>query len=786
MQGACSPFDDLLIQGPFLEALQNGMAGDLTDLLAEAGTGVPDARGRFPWHVLQTVRSLTRSVPLLLVIEDLQWANSSTLNLFGFLSMRLHHLPVLLVGTVQHAEAIPALQRLVSLERRRGELHLFPLSPLTSEDVTTLLSTSGDNPASVETLAGWLFAKSAGNPFLLTEILAQMRAESILQSMQQGWKLDTIRWLRWRTTFTLPETAHDLVTWRLANLSIDARNLLNVLAVAGSPVPVAALRQLSGIQTGSLPSLVDNLASLGFIIELPNSTLALSHHLLRETLLHQLSELRRRSIHQQLAEALEAGSTPETDSILRQIAIHAVAGEDRVRARRYGLRVLSDLPQEYTGAEMVEFVHHLYDLLAPTASSVEMLRLSRALGTLHQSLGQLETAMRWHQENLAWAQKMDDRAAQAEAHFDHSELALMTNDYGAAARAAGEGLSLIRPGASHPNPASLALQPLTGRGHRLLGAALAMEGSDLVAAENHLKEAVTAHRRTGNQGDLCAALFELGNVSAQRGELQRALDFYDESAGAAQRGRIHYYHALALNNYAYHSLLLGQVTAAQRAATQGMKVAETYDLLAALLHLYSTQGEIHLYLGDWKEAEDSFERVLALAEDLGSLERQAGYRGGLALAARGRNDLDTGIRLLEEALALIAEQGFWHLRTRLQLWLAEILYDQARLAEVAPPLEAAIAIARAHHRTLLLVQGERLRAGLLAANSNWLAAHALFTETLQSASGLGLPLEIARVQAAWGKAALRYSPTPDEGRALLAAARAVLVAHNARADLATL
>jgi hypothetical protein len=158
----------------------------------------------------------------------------------------------------------------------------------------------------------------------------------------------------------------------------------------------------------------------------------------------------------------------------------------------------------------------------------------------------------------------------------------------------------------------------------------------------------------------------------------------------------------------------------------------------------------------------------------------------LALAARGRNDLDTGIRLLEEALALIAEQGFWHLRTRLQLWLAEILYDQARLAEVAPPLEAAIAIARAHHRTLLLVQGERLRAGLLAANSNWLAAHALFTETLQSASGLGLPLEIARVQAAWGKAALRYSPTPDEGRALLAAARAVLVAHNARADLATL
>jgi hypothetical protein len=86
----------------------------------------------------------------------------------------------------------------------------------------------------------------------------------------------------------------------------------------------------------------------------------------------------------------------------------------------------------------------------------------------------------------------------------------------------------------------------------------------------------------------------------------------------------------------------------------------------------------------------------------------------------------------------------------------------------------------------LLVQAQRLHARLLAATGDWSAADALFAETLENASSLGLPLEIARVQAAWGETALKYSATPERGRELIAAARAILIDHNARADLAAL
>jgi DNA-binding SARP family transcriptional activator len=794
LQGACSPFDDPLSYSPFLEALQNGVPGDPSTWAPPAGS--PGAGGGFSWSLLQTLRLLSRSAPLLLAIEDLHWANSSTLNLFGLISMRIHHLPVLLVGTVQHAEAIPALTRLITLGRRRGALHLLSLTPLTREDIAALLGAAGLDPQSADVLIEWLHARSTGNPFLLAEILAQLRAEAILLPAGDGWLLDTIRWLRWRTTFNLPETAHDLVAWRLANLSPQARHLLCVLAVAGQPLAVSVLRQFPGVPGEILPALVDDLANRGLVVEPPGAALALPHHLLRETLLHHLSDLRRRTLHQQLAQALEdyasstASPSPPAETLARQIALHAVAGEDIQRARAYGLRLLDGPPPEYIGAEAVDFAHHLYDLLAPRASPAEMVRLTRALGRLHQSLGHLQVAADWHHQNLVWARKIGSPPAQAEAHFEMSELALMSNDYLLASQAAQDGLDLLVNGGLHST--SYEFNALSGRAHRLLGAAFAMEGSDLNAAEKHLQEAVAAHRRAGSQGDLCAGLFELGNIAAQRGELARALDLYAESAQAAVAGRIHYYHALARNNFAYHSLLLGQVGAAQRSIAQGLKVAESNDLVTALLHLYSTQGEIHLYLAEWAQARQSFQRGLALAEDLGSIERQAGYRGGLALAARGENELASALQLLEEGLALIAGQGYWHLHTRLQLCKAEILFEQGLIAEAAQSLAAATATAAIQQRALLLLQAERLRAGLLAtgggtsAGGGWQAANALFAETLQRAEALNLPLEAALLKAAWGEAALRYSPAPELGRTLLADARTILLAYDARAALAAL
>ncbi len=820
LQGSCSPFDDLRSYGPFLEAFQSAGPGDLTDLLTEPYSMDPDEQGRFLWRVLQALRLLARSAPVLLTIDDLQWANSSTLHLFGFLAMRLRNLPFMLVGTVQRAEAIPALQRLITLGRRHGNVHLVSLPPLTIEDVKELISSLGIHRTSASTLAEWLYERAGGSPFILVEIVAQLQAEGILTPVGNDLHLDVGSWLRWRATCTLPETTHDLVAWRLANLSPNARYLLDVLAVANQPLPFALLSEFPGIQADQLVPAIEDLIACGLLLEVANTMFALPHNLLQETLLLPLSHLRRRTIHRQLAIILEACPALQKNFPLRQVALHSVRGEDVERARRYGLQVLDELALDRASMQttaFLDFLHHLYDLLAPTASTEELLRLTHALGQVHQSLGQLEEAISWYRRNLELATNISDSSAQITAHYELGELALVANDHQAAVSAARAGLGIDLP-PEHPEHMAL-----IARGHRLLGAALAMEGSDLPAAEGHLQEAVAAHRVTpyishkrgvasqlpqggiaereqlhknaetwrnafqvtDNKSDLCATLFELGNIAAQRGELLQALELYEEAARTAEAAHVYYFLALAHNNFAYHSLLLGHLKAAQRALARGNKLAETYEMFGALLHLASTQGEIHLYLGEWAEAAEAFQHGLALAEDLGNLERQAGYRAGLALAARGQGNLASAITLLEEALTLVNERGYWHLRIRIQLWLAETLLTRG-LPGAEAYLDAALATAQQQGRTLLLMQGSRLHARLLAANGDWPKANDLFAYALEQATGLDLPLEIARTQAAWGESLLRYASQPNNGRALLAQAREVFTEYDAGAELKVL
>jgi hypothetical protein len=178
-----------------------------------------------------------------------------------------------------------------------------------------------------------------------------------------------------------------------------------------------------------------------------------------------------------------------------------------------------------------------------------------------------------------------------------------------------------------------------------------------------------------------------------------------------------------------------------------------------------------------------------LAEELGNLERQAGYRAGLALAARGQGDTATALAYLDEAMALSGSQGYWHLQTRLLLWQLEtrLMHGQAA-GELLEAAAAAAATAEAHDHVLLLIQAERLCASLLARAGDWPAAEARFADALNRAAALDLPFEAARTQAARAALALHHAPAGDPAwlAGELRQAQARLEAYDARGDLASL
>lgn len=765
--GRCSPYDSILAYGPFREAFAGLVpggpepAGD-ADLLGEARSA------RFAEGALAALAALSERGPVALVLDDLHLADQPSLSLFGYLAFHLHRLPVLLIGTAHAADDTPALRELVALGRRRGDLACLRLTALELDTVQALLADLGVGPTAGRSLAPWLLARSAGNPFVLEALIAQLQAEGLLVPHPEGWRLDNARWITWRAATALPERTFDLVSLGLRSLSPLARQAVDLLAVAGERAPLALVADVLEQGPEAADAAVEELLERRLAVE-HGETLALRHELVRDAALSQLSGVARRAAHRRLAAAWERHGGGAA-----QVARHAVAGGDAERARRHGLPLLRDLPYAYAGAETVAFLGQLADLVGPAATPEEAYRLAHALGQAHRSLGQVELARGHHERQLALARGAGLGEGEAVALFELAELAFVHNDYGAAIAAA-------RRGAERAARLDGPRQPaLLGRGQRLLGAAQAMEGSDLRAAEGHLRAAIAAHRVAGDGANLSAALFELGNALAQQGAIREAVEHYREAGAALREGEAPFLQALAENNLAYHSLLLGRLADAQGALARGRAVAEAHGLSTALLHLFSTESELHLYTGQWAEAEAAGRHGLALAESFGNLERQAGYRASLALVAAGRGLHHAAREQLELALGMIAGGTYWHLRTRMLLWLAELSLEH-HPAGVGAYLETALTLARVQCRRLIQLHAERLQA-LATAHRDPAAAQAWLVEQLDQAAALDLGLEVARTRAALARVTLQHAPRSPSGRALLERALRELAGHGARAE----
>ena len=238
----------------------------------------------------------------------------------------------------------------------------------------------------------------------------------------------------------------------------------------------------------------------------------------------------------------------------------------------------------------------------------------------------------------------------------------------------------------------------------LWGSALSVEGVDLAGAAEHLQIAAALSAGQSDPRALAQITFELGSISAQRGDLHAAIALYREALKIAEaHPSAMIYRILANNNLAYHLLLLGD-PAARKHAEAGLAFARESGDLSFLPFLLSTLGEIALASGDLDGAERTFAEGLDVAERLPVPERIAGLTANLGLVALRRGQTALAIHRLSTALARADALGIRHLAAQIRIWLAPLLPP----AEARSALAEARALAESGGRKRLLEEIDRL------------------------------------------------------------------------------
>jgi tetratricopeptide (TPR) repeat protein len=310
----------------------------------------PDAaRHRLFFALSEALSAFATLRPMLLVLDDLQWADELTTTLLATLArQRVRDVPVMILGTYREEETTDAIRELRTLGT---DVRLDRLDAATISTMAARMLALGSLPPSV---AQFLADRSSGNPFFVAEYLRAAVGVGLLTRRRGEWSLelaaDGAGDLEAR--LPLPRSLGELVRSRLDGLDARARALLEVAAVLGREVPTDMLAALSGLRDTDELEASDQLVSRRVLDVTGDGNLRFAHDKLREITYDAIDAERRRTLHGQAARVLEARSRTgrafaiplaelghhflESGDVDRAISYFAAAGERAHRMAAYG------------------------------------------------------------------------------------------------------------------------------------------------------------------------------------------------------------------------------------------------------------------------------------------------------------------------------------------------------------------------------------------------------------------------------------------------------------------
>lgn len=533
--------------------------------------GAPDElRTRLMWNFAEFVKRLGGRAPVLCVLEDLQWADESSLHLIHFLARHTRGGRVRFVLTYNDQERDRNPQ-LIQTERSLDSMsaaRVRRLDPLSLDQVGELVSRSfGVNGEVVREFAAVLYGWTRGNAFFV---------EEIVKSLVETGKLRTEggSWAGWNAKdFAMPGTIRDAVIGRTRALSQAAQGVAVLAATVGSRVTHGLLGPISELPDAELLTALDELCGHGILDESAESgevVYHFAHPLVREILYGELGLARARQHHARVAEAMEVYYGPDALQHADELAYHFAytdAPALRAKAARYlaaaGRRALERradreainyleaaleriaggavdgapaltelvplLARAYTHVGSFEAAAELWAkaLAATPAARPEHTAVRRALGMTYFWLGRHEEAHAHFDAGLDVARASDDESAivrllVAKAHCLH-ELGRGT--------AALETLKPALPLAEKVGDASL-----LARVHRALALLHVWIGPP-EAAESHARQAIELARAVGDVSIEFWARWGLAVLSGMRGDTDRMVETVAQVDELADRAR---------------------------------------------------------------------------------------------------------------------------------------------------------------------------------------------------------------------------------------------------------
>lgn len=557
----------------------------------------PGAQARFFEGVRQLVQILGAGpAPGVLFFDDLQWADSATLDLLAYLTRRVKDFPLFTILAWRSAAETPSashdrrLERLLGEARRLNNLTVLQLARLSAAAVRELLGAlPGPTNMAPNGLAERLYAETEGLPFFVTQYLAMLARGEAPAGI--GW--------------SLPGTVRDLLYSRLRSVQETGWQLLSAAAVIGRSFDFDTLRGASGRSEEEVVAGLEELIGAGLVVEADADIAAtpsydFSHDKLRALVYEETSLARRRLLHRRVAEALlgRQNQARGAGSVAGQVAHHYQLAGNETLAAEYHKLAGEQAHRLYANREALAHLETALALGHPEAGELHL-----AIGDLHTLLGEYKAAIN----------SFDAAAAHLTASF-------------------------------------------SGQIERRLGIVYGRRGQ-WELAENSLSAALAAFLQAGQPASAAQVVTDWSLTALQRGAVEQAQELARRGVELAAIADDTLAQARAFNALGVIAARLGDNAAARGYLEQSLALAEHWGDLEARAAALNNLALAHGAAGETERALLLEDAALQLCVARGDRHHEAAIHNNIAdiLHAAGRSA--EALAHVTQAVTILGEIG---------------------------------------------------------------------------------------------------------------------------------
>ena len=433
LQGGCYEFEATTPYLPFVEALRAWVHGCETERLQAAlGSTAPELvrlapeieaklgpqprnpelsateeRMRLFDNVVRFLLGLAEGRGLLLLLDDLHWADHGTLAMLHYLVRQTRDSRVMILGAYREAEldrAHPLQKSLVEWNRERLATRL-PLGRLGIDGMSSMLAVMFGQDEVSPDFARALFQETEGNPFFVEEVVKALIEQGQIYREGGEWQRHDVAEL------AIPQSIKAAVSRRLDRLSEGCAQVLQAAAALGKTFDFAELAAVATVAEDPLLDALDEAAGSQLIRSEGGERFVFTHDKIREVLHEELNPIRQRRLHQRIGEALEKLHAQELDAHVADLAFHFAESGDLRKGLDYSLRAGEQAEKLY----VLEDAIRSYERARECAEALEDLdtlgRVEEKLGDVLGEIGDTAPATAHYQRALALARVVERQAS---------------------------------------------------------------------------------------------------------------------------------------------------------------------------------------------------------------------------------------------------------------------------------------------------------------------------------------------------------------------------------------